>query len=39
MTLPGPPLQLLEADGTELTRGSHAARRALDEHGDTSGSG
>ena len=35
ITLPGPPLRFFEADGTEVTRGSHAAPPALDEHGDT----
>ena len=27
MTLPGPPLRFFEADGTEVTRGSHSRRR------------
>ena len=35
ITLPGPPLRFFEADGTEVTRGAHAAPPALDEHGDT----
>ncbi len=33
LTLPGPPLRFFESDGTEVTRGSHAAPPALDEHG------
>ncbi len=33
LTLPGPPLRFFEADGAEVTRGSHAAPPALDEHG------
>jgi formyl-CoA transferase len=35
ITLPGPPLRFFEADGTEVTRSTHAAPPALDEHGDT----
>jgi formyl-CoA transferase len=33
VTLPGPPLRFFGADGAEVTRSSHAAPPALDEHG------
>jgi crotonobetainyl-CoA:carnitine CoA-transferase CaiB-like acyl-CoA transferase len=33
LTLPGPPLRFFEADGNEVTRGSHDAPPTLDQHG------
>ena len=35
LTLPGPPLRFFEADGTEVTRRTHAAPPTLDQHGDS----
>jgi crotonobetainyl-CoA:carnitine CoA-transferase CaiB-like acyl-CoA transferase len=34
LRLPGPPLRFFESDGTEVTRRSHTAPPALDEHAD-----
>jgi crotonobetainyl-CoA:carnitine CoA-transferase CaiB-like acyl-CoA transferase len=34
LTLPGPPLRFFSGDGAEVTRETHAAPPALDQHGD-----